>query len=72
MPPKEICSPVNRKGSKVGSPQPLSPGARSDPSRGGRTDSVPDQPSHARVSRSEDGEGGEVTITGPKPKRLMW
>jgi len=41
----EVCSPVTRKGSKVGSGQPLSPGARSDPGRG-TADSVPPQPAH--------------------------
>jgi hypothetical protein len=29
--PQEVCSPITRKGSKVGSGQPLSPGARSMP-----------------------------------------
>ena len=42
----EVQSPVTRKGSKVGSGQPLSPGARSNPSRGPVSqDSVPPQPS---------------------------
>lgn len=31
----EVCSPVTRKGSKVGSGQPMSPGARSAPSSHG-------------------------------------
>jgi hypothetical protein len=65
MPEKEVCSPVSRPGSKVGSGQPLSPGARSNPSRG-RTDSIPPQPSHARVSLSSNAEEpAEVTIVGP-------
>ena len=34
MPEKEVCSPASRPGSKVGSGQPMSPGARSNPSRG--------------------------------------
>jgi hypothetical protein len=66
MPEQEIQSPVTRKGSKVGSGQPLSPGARSNPSRG-RSDSIPQQPSHgARPSHSNGEQPGEVAITGPK------
>ena len=34
----EVCSPVTRKGSKVGSGQPMSPGARSTPGRGDQTE----------------------------------
>lgn len=53
MAEQEVTSPVSRKGSKVGSNQPLSPGAKSNPSRGPVSeDSVPSQPSHG------DGEGG--------------
>ena len=44
MPEQEVRSPVCRLGSKVGSGQPLSPGARSNPAR--RGDSVPKQPTH--------------------------
>jgi hypothetical protein len=62
----EPVSPVTRKGSKVGSGQPLSPGARTDPSRG-RFDSIPQQPSHgARASHDNGEQPGEVTIVGPK------
>ena len=32
--PVEVRSPISRPGSKAGSMQPLSPGARSDPGRG--------------------------------------
>ena len=65
----ETCSPVSRAGSKVGSGQPLSPGARSNPSRGTRPDSVPLQPSHARVSLSSNAqEPAEITIVGPSPE----
>jgi hypothetical protein len=64
MPEKEVCSPVTRKGSKVGSGQPLSPGARSNPSHG-RTDSIPPQPSYARVSRNAE-EPAELKIVGPE------
>lgn len=38
----EVRSPISRRGSAVGSGQPLSPGAQSDPSRGeARRDPVP-------------------------------
>jgi hypothetical protein len=70
MPIKEVVSPVTRRGSKVGSNQPLSPGARSDPGRveGPRFDSIPPRPSHARVSLGEEGQPAEVTIVGPSPE----
>jgi hypothetical protein len=70
MPEKEVCSPVSRSGSKVGSGQPKSPGAFSNPSRAGgaQFDSVPAQSSHARVSLSEEGQPAEVTIVGPSPE----
>ena len=46
MPEQEVQSPVTRPGSKVGSGQPKSPGAFSNPSRGSVSqDSVPPQPS---------------------------
>jgi hypothetical protein len=64
MSEREVCSPVSRPGSKVGSGQPPSPGARSNPSRG-RTDSFSPQPSNARVSRNAE-EPAEVKITGPE------
>jgi hypothetical protein len=53
---QEVQSPVCRPGSKVGSGQPLSPGARTNPSRGTgpQADSIPPQPSHGRASHSEE------------------
>ena len=63
MTEQEVRSPVCRPGSKVGSSQPLSPGARSNPSRG-RTDSIPARPSHGASPHSE--EPGELKITGPE------
>jgi hypothetical protein len=63
MPIKEVCSPVSRPGSKVGSSQPKSPGAFSNPSR-----SVQAQPSHARVSLSNGEEPASVMIVGPSPE----
>jgi hypothetical protein len=71
MPEKEVYSPVSRRGSKVGSGQPKSPGAFSNPSHAGgaRFDSVPPQPTHARVSLSSNAqEPAEVTIVGPSPE----
>jgi hypothetical protein len=67
--PKEVCSPVSMKGSKVGSGQPMSPGARSNPSAR-RGDSVP-EPTHQTASpvrshSSKEPEGGEAKVVGPK------
>jgi hypothetical protein len=69
MPERDVCSPVTHKGSKVGSGQPLSPGATSNPSRGGeRLDSVPPQSSHPRVSLSQETPVPSATpiVTGPE------
>ncbi len=63
MAEQEVRSRVCRPGSKVGSGQPLSPGARSSPSRG-RTDSIPAQPSYGASNHSA--ETGEVKIAGPE------
>ena len=63
MAEREVCSPISIKGSKVGSGQPLSPGARSNPSRG-RTDFIPARPSSGASGHSA--EPGEVKITGPE------
>jgi hypothetical protein len=53
---KIVESPVTRKGSKVGSNQPMSPGARSMPGAGDRRDSVPAQPAPGTVSRGAEPE----------------
>jgi hypothetical protein len=58
----EVCSPVTRKGSKVASGQPLTPGARSNPSRGPQMDSVPPQPAHGRVSKDQQQEPQEPDL----------
>jgi hypothetical protein len=47
----EVCSPISRKGSKVGSGQPMPPGARSDPSRGDQTEPPTAQPQPERRDR---------------------
>jgi hypothetical protein len=68
MPEKEIQSPITRKGSKAGSPQPLSPGARTNPSRGSvSTDSVPSQPARGGASRHSEPPipAASTTVVGP-------
>jgi hypothetical protein len=63
--PIEVCSPINIKSGKTSGNIPgSSPGAFSNPLRA-RTDSLPQQPSHARVSRNTE-EPAEVKITGPE------
>jgi hypothetical protein len=47
----EVVSPISRKGSKVGSGQPLSPGARSDPSRRDQAEAPSIQPEPQRRDR---------------------
>ena len=59
----EVNSPVNRKGSKVGSNQPMSPGARGNPSLG-RTDFISSRPSYGASRHSA--EPAELKITGPE------
>ena len=70
MAEKEVESPVTRKGSKVGSGQPLSPGARSSPSRatGPQVDSVPPQSSPGGVSRHNEPPlpTSTPTVIGPE------
>jgi hypothetical protein len=58
--PTDVCSPVSRKGSKVGSNPPLSPGARTDP---GRDDSVPTPTPYKASKHSE--QPATINITGP-------
>ena len=41
--PTKVRSPISRKGSAVGSGQPMSPGARGNPGRRASADSVPEQ-----------------------------
>ena len=47
----DVCSPVTRKGSKVASGQPMSPGARSAPSRRDQTEAPSIQPEPQRRDR---------------------
>ena len=65
----DVASPVTRKGSKVASGQPLSPGARSNPDRAGgpKFDSVPPQPQHRTATHEEPPiPGGTTVVTGPE------
>lgn len=61
---REVCSPISRKGS--GSGQPMSPGARSNPSRA--ADSVPSQPKNSAspVKAHSSDEPAEIKVTGPE------
>jgi hypothetical protein len=69
MAEQEVRSPVCRPGSKVGSGQPISPGARSNPSRGSgpQTDFVPPQPSRGGASRHSEPPipTSTKTVVGP-------
>jgi hypothetical protein len=63
----EVVSSITRKGSKVGSGQPISPGARTNPSRGPVSqDSVPSQPSHGGTSRHSEEPSASMTVVGPE------
>ena len=65
----EVCSPVTRKGSKVGSAQPMSPGARSAPRREDATAaySVPPQPQHRTATHQETPIPSSTPVTiGPE------
>jgi hypothetical protein len=69
--PKDVNSPVNsaNKASKIGSRQPMSPGAqsRSNPSRGDQAEGKRPEPPQATVSLGADQP--EVRITGPEDRR---
>jgi hypothetical protein len=60
----EVRSPASSSSrSKVGSDPGIGPGARSNPSRGSRSD----QTSSGKVTVTEHGEGGGgIHVTGPK------
>jgi hypothetical protein len=63
----EACSPTSRKGSKVGSGQPLSPGARSDPGRGDETGPPTAQPQPQAQRHDRTGTHQEPPIPGSTP-----
>jgi hypothetical protein len=60
----EVCSPVTRKGSKVGSGQPLSPGARSSPDRRDQTEASSVEP---QLQRRETAVHQEQPIPSSSP-----
>jgi hypothetical protein len=67
----EVCSHISRKGSKVGSGQPMSPGARSDPSHGDQTEPPTAQPQPERRDRvathqEEPIPSSSPVVTGPE------
>jgi hypothetical protein len=65
----EVISPVTRRGSKVGSAQSLSPGARSDPGRegGSRFDNAQPQPQHRTATHQETPVPSSIPVTiGPE------
>jgi hypothetical protein len=69
----DVCSPVSRRGFKVGSSEPLSPGARSDPGRGDQTEPPGAEPEPQRRDRAavhqEDPIPGAVPVViGPSPE----
>lgn len=71
MPIKEVNSPVSssNRNSRLSGGQPLSPGSRSNPSRGRADQHDPSQePSKARVSLGGEGNPAEVTVIGPEPQ----
>jgi hypothetical protein len=67
MPEKEVCSPVSRRGSAVGSGQPLSPGARSNPGRADaeREPALEPPQDAARRSRSKSAPA-QTRVVGPE------
>jgi hypothetical protein len=68
MAEQEVCSPVSRKESRIGSNQPTSPGAKSSPSRGSgpQADNIPPQPSHGGASRHSEEPSGSMEVIGPE------
>jgi len=65
----EVCSPISRKGSKVGSisGQPLPPGARSAPGRGDQTEAPAAEPQLPRRDRAAAHQ--EQPSTQQQPQR---
>jgi hypothetical protein len=60
----EVCSPISRRGSAVGSGQPMSPGARSDPGRGdARTAAASELP---RPDARRKSPAASAKVVGPE------
>jgi hypothetical protein len=65
MPIREVCTPISSRGrGGPGSNPPIGPGARSNPSRGQRSDQASGEPPKAHVSLGEG--GSKVTVVGPQ------
>jgi len=61
----DVASPVTRKGSKVGSRQPLSPGARSAPRRRDQTEAPSVQPEPQRRDRAATHQEEPIPSSSP-------
>jgi hypothetical protein len=61
----DVASPVTRKGSKVGSGQPMSPGARSTPGRGDQTEPPTAQPQLQRRDRAATHQEDPIPSSTP-------
>lgn len=66
MPEREVQSPISRKGSKAGSGQPMSPGARTNPSRRSDVRRDADEPPQHVIKHTTDPEGAQTTVVGPE------
>jgi hypothetical protein len=61
----EVRSPISRRGSAVGSGQPLSPGARSNPGRVDAPRAAASEPPRLDARRSKPARA-QTTIVGPE------
>ena len=61
----EVFSPVSRKGSKVASGQPMSPGARSAPDRKDQTEAPSTQPEPQRRDRVATHQEQPIPASSP-------
>ena len=61
----DVIGPVTRKGSKVGSGQPMSPGARSTPGRGDQTEPPTAQPQLQRRDRAATHQEDPIPSSTP-------
>ena len=68
MAEREVMSPVTQKGSKVGSGQPMSPGARSNPSLG-HTDTISARPSYGAGGHSTEQRELSAAVSQPVSSR---
>jgi len=65
----DVCSPVTRKGSKVASGQPMSPGARSAPGRVDQTEAPSAEPQLQRRDRAATHQEQPSAQPQPQPQR---